>query len=61
MSLHDLADLIRALGLFEPSWALALLVGGILSVRSPQLIRATFSGVRTVIVAVRTPVKKGRH
>jgi hypothetical protein len=36
----------KLLGTFDPGWALILLVVGILSYRSPQLVREIFVGIR---------------
>ncbi len=50
MSPEVVGVFINALRNFEPRWALALLVGGVLSWRSPQIIKELFTGVRSLML-----------
>jgi len=50
MSPEVAAEFLKLISNFEPRWALALLVAGILSWRSPQIIKEFFSGVRGLVL-----------
>jgi hypothetical protein len=51
MSPEDVAEFLKLISNFEPKWALAMLVAGILSWRLPQIIKEFFAGIRGLLVA----------
>jgi len=54
-------EFFRLLAHFEPKWALALLVAGILSWHSPKLVKELSAGTRGLLLARRPSKGAGRR